>query len=154
MEKHYNFKPWARYKVSADVAGQVMSDLVKDGNLNAKALVDVSRPVNAPLHNEFEWRDHVAAEKWREQQARVLIDAVVIVSEEPNIEPVRAFYQVEEDSNYEPIHVILKDENKTEQLFKRALSELTVFQSKYNSLEIFKNLFDEIDRIKKSVEEN
>ena len=150
----YSYKPWARYKTPASVAGQVMSDLAKEGNLNAKALVDVSRPVNAPLHSEFEWRDHVAAEKWREQQARVFIDAVVIVPGETEVEPVRAFFQVEEQSNYEPIHVILKDENKTEQLLKRALFELTAFQSKYNSLEIFKNLFAEIDRIKNSITEN
>lgn len=150
----YQYKPWARYKTPADVAGQVMNDLAKQNNLNAKALVDVSRPEDAALHNEFEWNDSIAAEKWRMQEARVLIDAVVLVVEEAEVAPVRAFVQVEEQSNYEPIHVILKDENKTEQLLQRALTELNAFRNKYRSLEIFKKLFDEIDRIEKHVDGN
>lgn len=43
------------------------------GTVTPRIVVDLARDENHPLHGEFEWRDGVAAEKFREEQARELI---------------------------------------------------------------------------------
>ena len=48
------------------------------GFLQAMNVVDASRKKSDPLHHFFEWNDTAAGEKWREQQARVLIGSVVV----------------------------------------------------------------------------
>lgn len=145
----YQWKTGARYKVAAETAAGVMNELAAQNNLSAKALVDASRPVDAPLHNEFEWDDNVAAEKWREQQGRVMIAMIsVIVDDAVQQEPVRAYVHIEEQQpNYEPITLIVKNEDKAEKLFRQALKELVSFRDKYNSLKQFKKLFEDIDEL-------
>lgn len=145
----YQWKTGTRYKVDAEVAAQVMNGLAAENNLIAKALVDVSRPEDAPLHKEFEWDDGIAAERWREQQGRVMIASIhVITDSSVKQDPVRAYFHIEEkQSNYEPIELIIQDEEKTGRLFQQALKELTAFREKYKTLKAFRKLFDDITEI-------
>lgn len=145
----YKWKTGYQNKVSADVAGAVMDQLSKENRLSARTLVDISRPEDAPLHNAFEWDDTEAAERWREQQGRVLINSIVIQAEErPEVQPVRAFFVVEQKTgNYEPVTTILRDEDKRMKLLESAKRELAAFKAKYNSLIEFEKLFNEIDRV-------
>ncbi len=138
------------YKASADVAGSVCKELENTVGLTAKNLVDASRPEDAPLHKEFEWRDDIAAEKFREQQARVLISNLVVITEEAA--PVRAYISINSaGQSYESIEVVLKDEDKRMQMFARALNELDCFRKKYASLKEFSGIFAEIDKLHKEV---
>ena len=145
----YKWKTGYKNKVSADVAGAVMDQLSKENRLSARTLVDISRPEDAPLHNAFEWDDTEAAERWREQQGRVLINSIVIQAEEhPEVQPVRAFFVVEQKTgNYELVTTILRDEDKRMKLLESAKRELAAFKAKYNSLIEFEKLFNEIDRV-------
>jgi len=59
----------------------------RDGDLTAKAVVNESRPNEAPLHPIFEWDDEVAGERYREHQATNLIRSVRVVEEAPT-EPI------------------------------------------------------------------
>lgn len=130
-----------------------MNQLAAENNLNAKALVDVSRPVDAPLHKEFEWDDNIAAEKWREQQGRVMIAMITVISDgAPEQEtPVRAYFHIEDHQpNYEPVTLIIKDEDKTAKLFKQAMRELFSFQEKYSGLRQFKKLFEDIEELRQT----
>lgn len=52
------------------------------GQLTPKLLVDVARDPDHELHSRFEWDDTVAAEKYRQEQARELIRRVRIVYRE------------------------------------------------------------------------
>lgn len=65
-------------KTPPQIVGEVCLELEKEGRLTAKNLVDVSRDEDAPLHNEFEWSDDIAAEKYREVQAGYIIRSVEI----------------------------------------------------------------------------
>lgn len=68
------------YPVSADDAVDVINGCQDEsGYISAKAVVDASRSERAILHPCFEWNDGTAAEKWREQQARVMIKNLVVV---------------------------------------------------------------------------
>ena len=62
----------------AQVVGEVCYELEKKGRLTPKELVDVSRPKDAPLHDEFEWNNTIAAEKYREVQAGYIIRSVAV----------------------------------------------------------------------------
>lgn len=43
------------------------------GIVTPKMVVDLAKDPNHPLHSQFEWRDDVAAQRFREEQARELI---------------------------------------------------------------------------------
>lgn len=88
----YQWKPGSRFKVDANTAGAVCGQLEAAGNLSAKSLLDASRPEDAPLHSEFEWNDSIAAEKFREGQARNIINHLVVRLDEKPDTPVRGFF--------------------------------------------------------------
>ena len=73
----YQWKAGAVVKASAEDAGAQCEALSRAGKLTPAALVDLNRPEDAPLHNAFEWRDDVAAEKYRESQARYIILSLI-----------------------------------------------------------------------------
>lgn len=66
-------------KVQAQTVGEIMEGLEKQGELSPRTLLDASREANSPLHEYFDWDDTTAAEKWRLEQARVLIANVRII---------------------------------------------------------------------------
>ncbi len=52
----------------------------KDGRLTPRMVVDAASDPDHPLHDRFEWDDEVAGLRFREHQARRLIEEVVYVS--------------------------------------------------------------------------
>ena len=76
----YKYRINGIVKAPAEVTGEVCQNIInEEGTVTPKKLVDVSRPKDAPLHDEFEWNDDVAAEKYREEQARQIIKNIVII---------------------------------------------------------------------------
>lgn len=129
----YQWKGAACIKADAQQAGQVCEQLEQTGGLTAKRLLDASRPEDAPLHDEFEWNDSEAAEKYREQQARHIINSLTIVVEEKPV--TRAFVNIRAAGPaYESINVIVKQEDKYAALLDQCKKELQAFFKKYNSI--------------------
>lgn len=152
----YRWGDTKSYGVSADVAGKVMDDLAKGDGLTAHNLVEVSRPEEAPLHKCFEWDDAIAAEHFRESQARRMIGAIEIVREEPNqetkvneVRQIRAFHALreEKDAGYEHIEVILSDEEKSARLMALAKRDMEVFKDKYRTLKRLEKVFAAMDEV-------
>ena len=145
----YQWKTGSRHIVSAAVAAEVMDMLAEENRLNTKELVDVSRPEDAPLHSEFEWDDTIAAEKYREEQAGALIRHLTVRIEANNQEfPTRQYFMVQKEVNtYEPITVILKDEDKTAMLLDQAKRELQAFKAKYAGLKELAAVISAIDSV-------
>lgn len=139
------------HKADPNVAGEVFRDLEASIGLTSTNVVEVSRPKDAPLHNEFEWRDDVAAERFREEQARLMIANLYIVVEEPKVESVRAFLTLErsqkQKSEFINIETIMADDEKRNRLFDVALRELNSFRRKYSGLAEFSELFTVIDKL-------
>jgi len=48
------------------------------GKITPRMIVDAARDENSPLHDYFEWNDDVAAERYREMQARTLLRSVTL----------------------------------------------------------------------------
>ena len=145
----YKWKTGSQHKVSASVAGAEMDRLKEEGRLTASDLVEENRPDDAPLHSEFEWDDSVAAEKFREDQARAMIRHLTVQIEANNTEyEVRQYFIVESASkNYEPIQLILQDEDKTAMLLEQAKRELQAFKAKYAGLKELAAVIKAIDSV-------
>lgn len=145
----YKWKTGSFHKVSADVAGAEMERLKEEGRMTASDLVEDSRPDEAPLHDEFEWDDSIAAEKFREDQARAMIRHLTVKIEANDTEyEVRQYFIVESASKtYEPIQLILQDEDKTAALLEQAKREMIAFKTKYACLKELTAVINAIDSV-------
>lgn len=146
----YQAKAGARLPVAAQIIGEECERLERDGILTPQALLDASRPEDAPLHSCFEWDDSIAAEEYRKSQSAHLIRSIVKVVDDYS-EPVRAFTSVtvsEEKPMYVSVERALSDEEMREQVLARAKAELRSFSLKYKHL---KELADVIAAIGKVV---
>lgn len=142
----YRWKAGSHISSDANVAGSVMSELSKAGKLTPSELVKASKDESAPLHNEFEWNDGIAATKYREVQAGKLIRSIEVVIEQSD-EPARAFMPVtvEKDHSYVPIQQVMRNPDYTNETLERAKRELLSFRRKYSQLEELANVFRAID---------
>lgn len=137
MKKILTLKKSARIKTNSEAVISVCEELAAQDNLNAKSLVEVSRPDEAPLHREFEWNDSIAGEKYREHQARRLIRYVVIETPEvPKATPVRAYVNItaEKTGAYRPVDVVLSQPDSRAMLMRQARGDMEAFRAKYMSL--------------------
>ena len=148
-------------KAKPQVVGEVCWELEKKGQLNPQNLVEVSRPKNAPLHNEFQWNDKVAAKLYRESRAMYLIRSVAVeIKELPATiteldleltekEPtVRFFHAVVRDGNFDSIETVAADEEKRNVLLNQCLKDVEAFREKYYILRsVLPELFDVIENI-------
>lgn len=149
----YEWKPGSFFKVDANTAGAVCEQLEKAGNLSAKSLLDASRPEDAPLHSEFEWNDVVAAEKYREDQARCIIRHLVVRLDEKPDEPVRGFFSVASTGrrSYTRVNAIFKSPDLRKDLVKQALDELDAFKRKYGTLTELSAVFEATAKVRDAV---
>ena len=148
----YQWKEARRIKANPNEAAKVMNDLAERDALTAENLIEVSKPEDAPLHNDFEWDNNIAADEYRKVQARRIISALVVVPDEyiKTSEPVRAYFKIEETGNaYSQLTAIIASPTKKELLLKTALRELDAFEKKYQTLEELTNVFKAIDEVKK-----
>lgn len=148
----YKFKQGSHIKADANIAGRMCEQLeqTKDG-LTAKTLLDANRPADAPLHSCFEWNDGIAAEAYREQQARHIINCLCVVSEtDTKAEPVRAFFTISE-KKYENIQAIVTSTDKHAALLEIALRELQAFKRKYETLSELRPILIAIDEMEQTV---
>lgn len=173
----YRFKKGSVHKVSAEVAGRVCQELsdTPEG-LTPKRLVDASRAPDAPMHNEFEWDDTVAGEKYREEQARKVIQHIVVVTtNSDNVRKVRLElatqpgeqaegFSEESDNNeeetqdrayvstgerttkYVPIVCALSNEEWRKNLLSAARKDIEIFINKYHRLKELANIIDDMNR--------
>lgn len=149
----YQWKSISRIKADANEAGAMFEHLEKTVGLTPKKLLEANRAEGTPLHNEFEWDDSVAAEAYRENQARYMIQMLCIKPEEneESNTPVRAFFKTTESSGYESVGVILRSEDKHTAMLARALNELEAFQRKYAALLELAPLYEVIETIRKGM---
>lgn len=148
----FEWKPGSRFKVDANTAGAVCGQLEAAGNLSAKSLLDASRPKDAPLHSEFEWNDSIAAEKFREGQARNIINHLVVRLDEKPDEPVRGFFQItQQEPRYTNVNAILTHRDLRAELIQQALEEMAAFQRKYGTLTELAMIFEATAKVRTTV---
>lgn len=108
-----------------------------DGKLYPRAVVDAARPAGSPLHSSFEWDDSVAAEAYRIEQARKLIQVSVTILP-GSAEPIRAFVSLttdrKQEGGYLPVETVMTSFDLREQMLTDATAELKTFVTKYNTI--------------------
>lgn len=146
-----NNAAWAdgsRMTGDANVAAEVCAKLEAEGRLNAQNLVDVSRDKDAPLHDMFEWDDSIAAEKYREEQAKKIIRSIVYAVEDKPI--TTRMYPSMGSNTYQHIERVMQSDEKRKYLLKTAKAELDAFKRKYQILTELSEVFAVIDKVNAS----
>lgn len=142
----YAWKVAGLFPVDADTAAREIERIKgeRDG-ISAAELVDASREEGAPLHGCFEWDDSIAAERYRNDQAKAIMRGIVVesVGEPDKADGVRAFVHVQ--STYQPLEVVIRDADKRGELLAQAMRDMESFKRKYEMIEQVKPVIDAID---------
>ena len=137
------------YKADAQkVADEI---LTLGDSVEPSAVVEKAKDESTELHKCFEWRDDVAAEKYRLHQAGNLIRFICIASEtEQQPIPIRAFLKTEAAQPYKSLNVIMQSADDYAAMLDRARRELAAFKNKYQALTELKPVFDAISSLESS----
>lgn len=143
----YSWKAGVMFPVKAEVAADTIKNLqasLGKQTITAKELLDASRDENAPLHSCFEWDDSVAAEKFRQEQARKIIIGIEVTKSETIPTTTRLFVNVvptaaKKQGEFATIFQAMVVDDWREQVLMDALKELRSFQRKYS---VYKELAD------------
>lgn len=150
----YQWRSGSRLSIDAQMAGEEIEHLRKkaNGQLSPATVVDAARNEKHILHPAFEWDDGVAAERFREDQARGLIGALVVTIK-PNgmAKTVRAFVNVQQHDTqgYTSLAAALSDTDLRQQVVARALEELRLWEERYRDYVELAAYFEAIGRAKK-----
>lgn len=154
----------------AAIVGPALARLAQSGEgdgFRAEDVVDAARPTSAPLHPYFEWRNDVAAELFRLEQARGLVRSItvtVVVRDEPIplVAQVRQYHHVRVQtqpgeplaSRYVPVQLVQESEDYTAQVVRTAARELRGWSERYATYRhlrqfqaFFAEVFDQIDAV-------
>ncbi len=132
------------FKADAQKVAKELTDMGDE--IAPPEIVDKARDETTELHKCFEWRDDIAAEKYRIYQARQLMCNLVVVEQEKKDtqEPVRLMFKTRESEGYKPLPVILSKPDEYQALLARANEELRRFKEKYKMLKELNDIFDMI----------
>lgn len=164
-----NERTAALYHATAEQAHKTFEEIrQRDGKLTPAAVVDEARPEESVLHEDFEWNDAQAAEKYRQGQARQMIGAVRIlrIDSKP---PVRAYVNVkiveqklptfedaakevevpepEEETSrvYMPLEEVLEKPDLYAQMMADARRDAQTYRQKYSTLESLSPIMSAIE---------
>ncbi len=138
---------------------EVLKGLAEKNNgiLQAQAVVDAAKNTISPLHKYFEWDDTKAAEQYRLEQARGLIQ--VAVTYLPSIsQPVRLFVSLSTDrlnplGGYRLTSDVMQSEGLSRIALNDALRDMQTFKNKHGQLVQLKGVIREIDSAAKKIED-
>lgn len=165
----YEWQPGFPTKLDPEIAGRELDRIAKrDQEVVPIVLIEESRPVDAPLHSQFEWDDTEAATLYREDQAKRIIRAIRVVyvrndTEEP-LPSVRAYVSVVDDPkfdmyepvtpnintprHYRPIAKVMSDHDLRDQYVGAAFNALVSWRERYRDIEQFATIFERIDALR------
>ena len=116
-------------------------------SITPEEVLEKARNEKTELNKCFEWNDGVAAEKYRLQQARQIIQLLVVVPKSEDSEPIRAFQITSERNTYQPTRLFLEQPDEYQILLKRAKIELAEFKKRYKTLSELEEIFKCIDEL-------
>lgn len=118
-------------------------------DVTPQEIVDKARNDRTELHKAFEWRDDVAAEKYRVYQARQLCINLIIRREEVTADtpPTRFFYKASGNRGYQKSEYIYRNDDEHAALLARANNELLAWKRRYAGIEELSEIFDTIEKL-------
>lgn len=156
------YKPAAGSKLNKDEAQKVGEFLERMESFTPSDVVSAARPESSPLHKHFTWDDLVAAEKYRLQEARNLVNHItVVVTVSGRQQETKAFHSIVVDAGdeesvpehrYTAIRIVAKSQDMRDQVIQRALVELEGWQNRYAQYQdVFgSDIFAAITKVRKT----
>lgn len=120
---------------------------IGDTQVTPAEVVEKAKDEKSELHKCFEWDDKKAADKYRLQQARMVINLLVVKTEKPEETPVRVFQITSERNTYQPTRLFLQQPDEYRTLLDRAKRELIAIRKRYHTLAELENVFEAIDML-------
>ncbi len=150
------FKKGSRFTGSAEPAHKALEILrKKNGVLRPKEVVEKARNSRSKLHKYFMWDDTEAAQRFREEQARLLIRSIeVIYIESPNAVAVNTYQVVTEPTEsddvkprkvYTSTAEALADPVMRGEILGNAIRDALSFRRKYAALQELSQVFTAVD---------
>lgn len=130
------------FKADATKCYEEMQELEE---VTPENVLEYASDESSELHKCFEWNDSIAANKYRLQQARSVIQYLVVTDEKKEREPVRVFQITSQPNVYQTTRFFLEQPDEYEALLKRAKEELAAFKKRYRSLTELEAVFEAID---------
>lgn len=118
-----------------------------DTNITPEEVLEKARNEKTELHRCFIWDNNLAAEKYRLQQARQIIQLLVVVPKSEDSEPIRAFQITSERNTYQPTRLFLEQPDEYQTLLRRAKAELQEIKKRYKMLSELETIFEAIDNL-------
>lgn len=148
------------YKVTKqDVIDELKKLEQRDGVLMVSSVVEAARVENSALHGYFDWDDDRAAELWRREQARNLINHVKVTllgKERDGFHSVIVSIKGENVRGYVSAEKVATNEELRVQVIEAALKEIKNWQSKYRDLQELSGVVnkDRIEEVEGSLQVN
>ena len=154
----YEFKLSGLVKAPAQKVGELFEKLQNspDG-LSPSSVLNASRKKGSLLHDDFEWNDGIAAEKYRLQQARFIIQNLVIVTEttdkdQRTVCKDRAYVSATARTGaYVSLNNALTNDEWRSHLLKCAKDEMEVFCAKYSRLSELASVVEAMKATKEAI---
>lgn len=163
IAKVYTVKPGTRMSENdAQLVGVELQKIADGKVVTPSQIVKAAKAKESPLHKFFEWNDKVAANKYREWQARYIMCTVMVKEEDKE---VRAFQSVsvvsesnlknkQNEGGYVHIDVTKSNPVFCKQVIGEAKRNLSGWKEKYQTYkdvfefnQVFSKVFDAIDEI-------
>ena len=142
---------------SKKVVGFIRNLADDDGLIKPERVVEAARPKTSPIHDQFEWDNSAAAEKYRLLQASELIRvSVEIIDCGGNRDPVmvRAFTSLTTErgvsGGYRATVQVLSNKQMREQMLADAIAELLAFERRYAILKELAEVFAASRKLRKT----
>ena len=150
----YEYKFPGLYKVPAQTVGELCEELQQsEAGLTPSSFVEASRDPKSPTHTMIEWRDDVAAEAYRLEQAKNIIRSIVVIQEDTDpVEKDRGFVITPGgQSTYVSLQSALNNEEWKEHLLAQARKDMIAFKAKYRRIAELAAVIDEMDKVQAAV---
>lgn len=142
------------YSADAQLVGEELEQIERNNAITPEHVVEYAeRHKDSELYKCFEWDDSEAANKWRLQQARLVICSISLeIKEEPR-KVQRVYVSIKdkdtEERTFKSINEVLKNDKEYQQLVDKAKKELEGCRDRYTNLiekDDLKNIIFEIYR--------
>lgn len=151
-----------KYKADPELAYSEINSLE---SITPQNVVDLARNEDSVIHNDFEWDDEVAGEKYRVMQARDMLRSFVLIRDEEPTQPeenngtkfsieephpvgkLRALHNTSNSCEYAPIEYFIENKYEYQILLGKAIAELEAFKRRYAMIAELEEVFNAINNL-------
>ena len=121
----------------------------KEGKIDPKRLVELAKDRENIMHEMFLWDDSLAAQKFREHEARKILGNLKVTIIEAKVDQVRAFVNIRDNGNstYKSMEIVMNTPKDLDYVISQAKRELQSFTKKYAKYKKLKGVVDKIQLV-------